>query len=308
MGLKTRRKTGAPSSATGGRGESARVRWNVEQRLAFIEERLFWVGEINRNDLIERFDVSVSQASADIARYLELRPPGLAYDKSAKRYVAADDFQPVLAPPDADRFLAELRILEQHQIPEAGVALREGVPYAAAPLPERPVDPNVLRAVLRAIRHHRALNVRYQSMSRPVPTRRTIEPHALAYDGFRWHARAFDRESQSFRDFVLGRMSAPRAEWTAQSNPSDDAEWTTWVTLKIAPHPALTPAQSRAIALDYGIRGQSAAIRVRRSLLFYALKRLGLDVAVGARPPHEQHIVLQNREEIMAMSQSATEA
>jgi hypothetical protein len=39
---------------------------------------------------------------------------------------------------------------------------------------------------------------------------------------------------------------------------------------------------------------------VRRALLFYALKRLGLDVAPGARPPHEQHIVLLNRKEIEA--------
>jgi hypothetical protein len=33
--------------------------------------------------------MSMSQASADIARYLALGPPGLDYDKSAKRYVAA---------------------------------------------------------------------------------------------------------------------------------------------------------------------------------------------------------------------------
>jgi hypothetical protein len=42
----------------------------------------------------------------------------------------------------------------------------------------------------------------------------------------------------------------------------------------------------------------SAPIKVRRALLFYALKRLGLDVATDARPPSEQHIVLVNRDEI----------
>jgi hypothetical protein len=39
---------------------------------------------------------------------------------------------------------------------------------------------------------------------------------------------------------------------------------------------------------------------VRRALLFYALKRLGLDVPPDTRPPHEQHIVLVNREEVDA--------
>jgi len=37
---------------------------------------------------------------------------------------------------------------------------------------------------------------------------------------------------------------------------------------------------------------------VRRALLFYALRRLGLDLKPDARPPHEQHIVLLNRADI----------
>jgi hypothetical protein len=280
------------------------VRWNVAQRLAFLEDRLFWDGEVNRNDLVDRFGVSMSQASADIARYLALRPAGLIYDKSAKRYTAGDDFRPVLAAPDANRLLAELRVAEQGLVPVAGTTLGRLPPIATTPVPERAVDPFVLGAVLRAIRSAHALSVHYQSMSRPQPIRRTIEPHALAYDGFRWHARAFDRESNSFRDFVIGRMASPKLEGPARSKSSADAEWSSWVTLQIAPHPGLTPAQARAIALDYGIRGRSAAIRVRRSLLFYALKRLGLDVSPGTRPPHEQHIVLENRAEIDALSRS----
>jgi hypothetical protein len=39
---------------------------------------------------------------------------------------------------------------------------------------------------------------------------------------------------------------------------------------------------------------------VRRALLFYALKRLGLDVPPDTRPAHEQHIVLLNRAEVEA--------
>ena len=61
---------------------------------------------------------------------------------------------------------------------------------------------------------------------------------------------------------------------------------------------ALTPAQAKAIRLDYGITGGSAPLRVRRALLFYALKRLGLDTRPDARPPHEQQIVLVNADEV----------
>jgi hypothetical protein len=86
----------------------------------------------------------------------------------------------------------------------------------------------------------------------------------------------------------------------AGSMPRDDVEWHSFVALTVAPHPDLTPAQSRAIAIDYGLRGSSASIKVRRALLFYALKRLGLDVSPDARPAREQHIVPVNRDEVEA--------
>jgi WYL domain len=303
MGTKTklivRPESSAPAAAPTA-SAPAPLPWSVEQRQAFIEERLFWLGEVNRTDLVRRFGVSMSQASGDIGRYLALAPAGVAYDKSAKRYVAGEGFRPVLAAPDARRFLGELRLVDLGVLAPADTILGVLPPFAAAPVPERAVDPLVLRAVLRAIRERRALDARYQSMSRPRPIRRAIEPHALAHDGFRWHARAFDRERGEFRDFVLGRLSKPKLGAEAAAAPSDDVAWHSFVALVIAPHPELTSAQARAIAIDYGIRGRSTALKVRRALLFYALKRLGLDVAPGSRPPHEQHIVLVNRAEVEA--------
>lgn len=270
----------------------------MEKRLAFIEDRLFWLGEVNRMDLVRRFGVSMSQASADIARYLAHDPPGVHYDKSAKRYATSRDFRPILGRPEATRFLGELRLVEIGILPVEDTMLGVVPPFDATPLPERRIDALVLRAVLEAMRTGAALHVQYQSMSRPDAIRRIIEPHSLAHDGFRWHVRAFDRETREFRDFVLGRLTSSKVGEPAHSSPQDDVDWQTTVTLMIAPHPGLTPTQARAIAIDYGIRNGSTSIPVRRALLFYALKRLGLDVAPDARPPQEQHIVLINREEI----------
>jgi hypothetical protein len=297
MVAKTRR---TPESSAG-RGESA-LRWSVERRLAYIEERLFWLGEVNRADLIASFGVSPSQASNDIARYLEEGAPGIAYDKSAKRYVAGADFRPVLAEPDAARYLGELRLADLGILPAEATLFGGSVPFDATPIPERRIDPYVLRAVLGAVRGGQALAVTYQSMSREKPARRRIAPRTLAFDGFRWHVRAFDFETRSFRDFVLGRITRPSADPrpadVSTDVPARDPDWETFVDLVIAPHPGLTRAQARAIALDYGLTRGRARIPVRRALLFYALKRLGLDVPPDARPPHEQHIVLVNRPEI----------
>jgi hypothetical protein len=304
MVLKTKRISAAESRGEAGRVHSfasdGRLRWSVEQRLAFIEERLFWLGVVNRTDLVRRFGVSMSQASGDINRYLAFDPADVTYDKSAKRYAAGEEFKPVVATPDASRYLGELRLVDLGVISPVETVLGTVPAFAATPVPERRIDPFVLRTVLRGIRERRSLDATYQSMSRPEPTRRLIDPHALAFDGFRWHARAFDQQTGAFRDFVLGRLSRPKPGEPARSAASDDHDWLTFVDLVIAPHPGLTPAQASAIAIDYGIRDCSTSIRVRKALLFYALRRLGLDIPLGARRAVEQHIVLVNRAEVDA--------
>ena len=70
------------------------MRWGVEQRLEFIEFRLYWEGQINRADITEQFGVSVPQASKDISLYEEKAPGNLVYDKSDKRYRTSAAVQP----------------------------------------------------------------------------------------------------------------------------------------------------------------------------------------------------------------------
>jgi len=80
--------------------------------------------------------------------------------------------------------------------------------------------------------------------------------------------------------------------------PSEDVDWTDEVILEIGPHPDLSPTQAKVIALDYGMDAGKAAITVRRALLYYALRRLGLDTDPSARPPQDQQIVLLNAAQI----------
>src|ERR1700724_4794327 len=157
MVAKTRRKAGSESGRNSvsapaksprnpgpGRMPPDPLRWSVERRLAFVEERLFWRGEVNRTDLVRRFGVSMSQASADIARYLAHDPPGVIYDKSAKRYAAQPDFRPLLAKPNATRFLGELRLVEVGILAVDDTMLGVVPPFDTTPVPERRIDPLVL--------------------------------------------------------------------------------------------------------------------------------------------------------------------
>jgi hypothetical protein len=68
------------------------------------------------------------------------------------------------------------------------------------------------------------------------------------------------------------------------------------VTLEIGPHPGLSEAQKKVVALDYGMRNGKCKVTVRKALLYYTLKRLGLNTAPSPRNPTDQQIVLLNRE------------
>lgn len=89
--------------------DKSELRWGVEQRLEFIEFRLFWEGHVNRIDLMDQFGVSVNQASMDLNRYIGFAPDNMVYDKSARTYVRGPGFKPQFLEPDASRYLAQLR-------------------------------------------------------------------------------------------------------------------------------------------------------------------------------------------------------
>jgi hypothetical protein len=74
--------------------------YSARERLSFLERLAYWRGWVRRSDLVERFGVSVPQASADIAAYNKSNPRALRYDSSAKRYEGAPNMQCVLGAPD----------------------------------------------------------------------------------------------------------------------------------------------------------------------------------------------------------------
>ncbi len=280
------------------RKKGKQLNWGVERRYEFIEFRLFWQGRINRGDLMDAFGVSTQQASLDLNAYIEQAKRNLVYDKSLRTYLRGKNFKPKYLKPDAEEYFAQLRAVDQGLVSADQSWISFFPSFGATPAPARGVAPETLRDVLAAIREPAALRVTYQSMSRPEPSARWIEPHALAFDGFRWHARAFCQNDQVFKDFLLSRIVEVGHQGPVTSEPSADESWETEIVLEIGPHPDLSDTQRRAIEMDYGMEDGRAQISVRRALLFYALKRLGLDTDPAARRPQDQQIVLLNSDEI----------
>jgi predicted DNA-binding transcriptional regulator YafY len=276
------------------------MRWGVEQRLEFIEFRLFWEGAINRSDIVDYFGVSVPQASKDLTLYQERAPGNLEYDKRSKRYVAADKFVLRFLNPDPYVFLAQLRSVAEgteapHEswiarLPEADVALT----------PKRDIDIEVLRNVLDAVRSANSIEVLYQSMNRkrPDPVWRRITPHAFGYDGFRWHTRAYCHLEHTFKDFLLPRILDVRGKGKPGATGQDDWLWNNYFDIIIGPHPRLTDSQKKVVAKDYGFEHGEGVFPVRYAMLFYVLKRLGLLGDAEKEDPRRQHIVALNKDDV----------
>ncbi|MDE0712560.1 MAG: WYL domain-containing protein [Rhodospirillales bacterium] len=280
------------------------LRWGIERRLEFIEFRLYWEGGINRSDIVEQFGVSVPQASKDLSRYQELAPDNMAYDKSEKRYFPAPHFVPRFYRPDPDEHLAQLNAVATLAVPPQETWLSRTPNVDSLPALQRKVEPEVLRALLDAVKDERALEILYQSMNpvRPEPVWRGISPHAFANDGYRWHVRAFCHIDSSFKDFLLSRCLDYRPAGRALGKPSDDRDWTQVLDVELRPNPKLSKSQQLVISDDYGMENGKLKVSIRKSLFFYFERHHRLDLAEAVHRPQEAPVVIERR--IRATSQT----
>ena len=274
-------------------------RWSQERRLEFIDYRLRWEGRLNRSDLIELFGISVPQASLDIARYTELAPANIQYDRSARVYLAGEHFEPVYPTGNPQRFLGDVLALAAGLSSPESSFLGWTPPVGLMPVPSRVIPVGSLVSLLRAMRARHTVRVTYQSMTRAEPVERVLSPHAFGHDGFRWHVRAFCHTRNEFRDFLIARMLAVAPGVASEVDPGRDARWHSMVQLILVPNPQLSASRSRVVELDYGMEQGQVVLECRQALLFYLLKHLGFDTQ-EALPVEARQIVLKNEAEVRA--------
>ncbi|MCY4151816.1 MAG: WYL domain-containing protein [Aestuariivita sp.] len=274
------------------------IKWTVKRRMEFIEFRLFWQGSINRKDLCDTFGLSLPQASLDLRRYSQQAKRNLYYDKKKMTYLRGKNFQPHYLAIDAENFVTRLHTLEQGAMSQADSWI--GIPPACGTIPRlgRGIAAKTLQAVLEAIRQPYALRVVYQSMSAPTSAERWIEPHALGFDGLRWHVRAFCRRYKCFKDFALSRVLEIMERQAALSEPSNDSAWYREIVFEIVPHPHLSAGQREVIELDYGMVDGGLKYRVRRAMAGYALQHLRISLDKEPESPQAHQVVLRNADEI----------
>ncbi len=252
--------------------------WAAAERLRYIERCAFWRGTINRADLQRLYGLSSAQASSDLQRYAELNPGALVYNLQRKRYEGAPAMRPRLHEPRLEEAIA--LFLDTGVLPATptgvGPATAASAQVATAVIPERSASRAAQRAIFQSVLLSRRVRIQYASFSPRGESWREIAPRALAHDGYRWHARAWCFENRDFRNFVLGRIL--KADWPKPlAEPlSEDRAWLEWITLKLRPRHGLSASQARTVRLEYGMKGGTLTLRVRRAMLDATLMHLRL--------------------------------
>ena len=148
---------------------------------------------------------------------------------------------------------------------------------------------------MRAIYSQRPIKCQYESISSGSSTR-ILLPHAIVNNGHRWHVRAFDRKSKSFRDFVCSRFTSIKqldSEGLEHETQSQDQDWNSIIELHIIPSPSLR--FSRAIELDYRMDKGMLVLKVRSALAGYLLRQWNVDCSAnGELEGAEYQLKLKN--------------
>lgn len=254
------------------------------ERLAYIDFRLYFFGEVGRRDLIERFRLAPAGATRDLALYREIASKNIVFDGSNKIYRIGQAFSP-LFDHDAKRVLSVLAMgFGDGQYGPTNLPLPCESPVALA-------NPKMglLAPVCRAIYAKRPVAIRYHSMN-SGESERVIVPFALVDTGLRWHVRAFDRKNSEFRDFVVTRIESSDLldeEPLSWELPDNDIQWTRIVELNFVPHPRLE--RPEIIRMDYGMTGDSIRMRVRAAVVGYMLLRWSVDCSPDHRLKEEHY-------------------
>jgi predicted DNA-binding transcriptional regulator YafY len=274
-------------------------RWGQARRLAFIDLRLRYDGRINRRDLTEFFDISHPQASADLASYQEARPDNLRYDASSRSYLALDPFRPLDDRTAATSYLDELQRLECGVVDRDESFVGFVPPTGVVASPARTIEGAEVAVLVRAIRAGTALKVQYQSMDQEDPLQISITPHAIGFDGLRWHTRAYCHQRQIFRDFAIGRLTVEASDPAPERvDASKDDGWRVWVNILLVPNPNLSKHQKTMVMRDYGMSDGQLVLPCRKAMLFYTLRHLNLEKDEVLKDAARQHVIVSNRKQV----------
>jgi len=296
------------------RAQLEKVSQAQRERLFHIDFKLFFLGSVNRTDLVSRFGIKEAAASRDLSLYKELAYKNIEYDTKAKTYIQREGFTPLFEYSGSQTLAALL-----HGFGDDFVGTQKSIVTCEAPTQLNYPNIQTLAHITRAIHNSQVLKIKYRSLSSGL-SEREIVPFALIDNGLRWHVRGYDRARDRFADFVVNRIEAPQLineEIPEVQTKAADNQWNRIVDLHIVPHPRLTHPETIAFEYDMqpvkddldkdrGEDGVMLALQVRAAVAGYVLRRWNVDCSKAHKlDGPENHLWLKNQQTLYGVDNLA---
>ena len=147
----------------------------------------------------------------------------------------------------------------------------------------------------RAIYHKKVVKIQYRSIKSGL-SQREIVPFVLVNNGLRWHVRAFDRNRQTFIDFVVTRIADPIIiddEPKDHESSEADIQWNRIVEMNLVAHPNLPHPET--IEMDYAMQDGMLKVMYALPSAGYVLRRWNVDCTEDhSLKGAEYHLWLKN--------------
>jgi predicted DNA-binding transcriptional regulator YafY len=270
---------------------------NRQERLAFIELNLLFVGTITRKTLKERFQISDAAATRDLIDYQKYCPDNCTYDNKLKAYLYNQSSFTQQFEIDVNVALLELTGQRQSLTQKTHERFLSSETLEMITKPKVEIVSAITRSMASAI----PIEIEYYSV-RSGKRRAVIIPHSVVNNGERWHFRAYDREKDLFSDFVITRIEKVKgikSKVNSYENKTNDTEWNSEVRLVLVPHPLLQ--NPRSIELDYAMQNGEHRVTVKSALMGYFLRHWNVDCspADNLLVGKQYHLWLKNNEVIL---------
>lgn len=268
------------------------------ERLSFIDFRLYFTGQIGRNDLMNRFGIGEAAATRDISFYREHAAHNIMYDTTSKVYRISEKY--------SRHFIKKIpaKDLVRALVHGIGDNLFSSPPQPVVPceLPSRLHPPHVdtFAKISRAIYNKNPIEVTYLSKS-SGENKRVIAPFAFAGNGLRWHIRAYDRKRGRFGDFVVNRITHSKIvneEIQEHEQSKHDEQWNTFVELELVAHPTLK--HKEFVEAEHSIKNGVLKHKARAAMAGYILRLWNVDCSQNKpkENANEYQLWLKNAKEI----------
>lgn len=237
------------------------------ERLAFIDIRLSYLGEISRSDIMEEFRIAQAAASKDLSEYRSLQEGKVEIDPQSKRtIIKLENFQPLFEISGQNALSILTNGFNRNYLIKAPSVLP--VEYIENSIEE--LSGSKIMAITRAIHKKKGVFCQYGSSHSSNHDIRTLIPTTLFVHKNEWYFRALEYNASCFKNFKLSRVeSAELIDLNIKDKIPDDIDWNTFIPVQIEVNNTLSDYVKESIRKEFQLKSNMHTLFIKVALFPY---------------------------------------